>query len=193
MWLSDKKGNKEKKESEEKSGSVQTDEVYLKIAEIITNNDMEVISEIKDGYANPQDYIQKHHERLSEYILDEEMKDCVLNKRWLMIDILEIHNYVCVRDWKDELEDFLYFLFQTKRAIAEGIEIDQSDSALSQDGDIPQWCKIVDEKLAEKNIVVGNIDTESDQYTLFLATKQELASLEECASTVNQIISCVSD
>lgn len=193
MWFFGKKCDKEKKEPENKFNPVQTDEMYLKIAEILTNNDAEVISEIKEGYAYPQNYIEKHHERLAEYMMDEEMKGCVLNKWWLMVDTLEIHNYVCVRDWKDELEDFLYFLSQTKRATAEGIEIDQLSSALSQDGDIAQWCKIIDGKLTEKNLVVGNIDTESDQYTLFLVTKQELASLEECASSVNQIISRVSD
>ena len=33
--------------------------------------------------------------------------------------------------------------------------------------DILQWCSRLDEKLAERNLVVGNIDTESDAYAVF--------------------------
>ena len=31
-----------------------------------------------------------------------------------MVDTLEKYNYVCERDWKDEFEDFIYFLSNLK-------------------------------------------------------------------------------
>lgn len=86
MWIFGKK----------RSNPAQMDEKYFEIAGMITNQDPEVMSEMK------------------EYAID---------KWWLMIDILEQHNYICTRDWKDELQDFLHFLFQTKRAVSENIEI----------------------------------------------------------------------
>lgn len=195
MWPFGRKKSDLQKEPEKKFDIVQMDEAYFKIAEIITKNDTEVMREIKESFANPQDYQEKHDERLSNcYMLNEkERKAFVLNRWMLMIDILERYNYVCSRDWKDELDDFLYFLFHTKRAVSEQLEGDRFKLVLSQEGDIPQWSTIINGKLAEKNLVVGYIGTDSDSYIVFLCSKQELACLEECASAVNQVICRLKD
>lgn len=177
----------------ENSNPAGMDEKYFEIVRIITNDNAEVMEEIKEGFIYPQKYIEKHYEHLSQdYMLnDKEIKNYTMDKWRLMVDLLEQHNFVCIRDWKDELQDFLYFLFQTKRAVSENLEKDKLNlnSILSEEGNLSQWSGIIDEKLTDKNLVIGHIDTDSDQYTLFLCTRQELASLKECASSVGHIIS----
>ena len=87
----------------------------------------------------------------------------------------------------------MYFLCQTKRAVSENITFDESDSAFSEDDDISIWNALIDDKLAEKNLVVGNIDTDSDQYTLFICTVEELILLKEYSSVINHRIDFAKD
>ena len=170
-------------------------EKCLKIAEIISNKDIDIMQDLRESFESPKMYIDKYHEHLSEdYMLNEkEMKDFAADKWMLMVDILELHGYICSRDWKDELQDFLYFLCQTKRAVSENITFDESDSAFSEEDDISIWSALIDDILAGKNLVVGNIDTDSDQYTLFICTVEELILLKEYSSVINHRIDFAKD
>ena len=193
MWLFEKKNNDTKKEQESNKITVSEqniEEICLKIAEIISGNDKNVMSELKESYANPQTYITKYHEHLSEdYMLDEdEMEDFVRDKWWMMTDILEIKEYVCKRDWKDELEDFLFFLSRTKRSVSENIKLDQLDLSFSENDSIPQWSELIDKELTNRNLAVGNIDMESDEYTVFLCAVKELETLKKYAHSINHKI-----
>ena len=190
MWLFGKKSNDVKKEQEsnETADSEQNiEEMCLKIAEIISGNDKSVISELREIYANPQTYIAKYHEQ--DYMFVEgKMNDFVCDKWWLMADILEIKEYVCKRDWKDELEDFLFFLSGTKRAVSENIKLDQLDVPFSESGSIPQWSELIDKELTNRNLAVGNINTESDEYTVFLCAVEELEALKKYAHSIDRKI-----
>ena len=195
MWLFGKKNNdiaKEQKSSVETVSEQSIEEMCLKIAEMISGNDKCVMTELKESYANPQAYIAKYHEHLSgDYMLEEnEMEAYVSDKWWLMTDLLEIKEYVCKRDWKDELEDFLYFLSETKRAVSENIRLDELDLPFSEEGDIPEWSALIDKELTNKNLAVGNIETESDEYTVFLCAVDVLERLEKCAGAMNHKITC---
>ncbi|MDE7205864.1 MAG: hypothetical protein K2N90_01655 [Lachnospiraceae bacterium] len=193
MWNFGKKNNDVKGEQESSVGTVSEqsiEEMCLKIAEMISGNDRGIIAELKESYANPQAYIAKYHEHLSEdCMFDEiEMEAYVSDKWWLMTDLLEIKEYVCKRDWKDELEDFLYFLSETKRAVSENVRLDKLDLPFSEEGDIAEWSALIDKELTSKNLAVGNIDTESDEYTVFLCAVDELERLEKCAGAMNHKI-----
>jgi len=193
MWPFGKNNNDVKKEQEsnEKTISEQTiEEMCLKIAEIISENDKSVMIELKESYANPQTYIAKYHEHLAEdYMLGEDkMEDFVRDKWWLMTDILEIQEFVCKRDWKDELQNFLYFLSGTKRAVSENIRLDKLALPFSEDDDILRWSELIDKELINRNLAVGNIDTDSDEYTVFLCEVDELEVLGKCADTIGHKI-----
>ena len=62
---------------------------------------------------------------------------------------------------------------------------------LPQEGNIPEWSRLLEQKLAEKGLVVGYLGTEGDEYTVFFTTWKELALLERCASSIHQVISAV--
>lgn len=145
---------------------------------------------MREGLFEPLSYIKKHRDYLREnYMLgDAETKAYVEDKWQLMTDILETYGYVCTRDWKDELQDFLYFLFRTKAAKAEDICVNSTEWPLPEEGDIPLWCELIDDKLAAKNLAVGCIDTDSDEYTLFICSNEALIALKKVALSINRKI-----
>ena len=166
------------------------DENYLEIARIITENDIEVQSEMRESFRDPQGYAARHIERLlEEYGMDEEeIRDAAADHWWLMTDILESYGYVCTRDWKDELEDFLHFLFRTKRAVSLGLSTTGLKTEFSEKDSIPEWSRQLDAEFSEKGIAVGNIDTDSDSYTVFFCTKKEMELLKKLASETGHAV-----
>ena len=103
-----------------------------------------------------------------------------------MVDILEEHNFVCERDWKDEKEDFAYFfgnLVGTKRF---GLELDPG--WLDEDGDIEQWCGILNEKWAPHQCCAGAININSDSFVLFPCPLSQLEQLKKLAETTDYSI-----
>ena len=165
----------------------------LEIARVITQSDSEVLSELQEALAAPERYLEREKERLQALYprSEEELKRCAADPWWLMREILEQYQFVCTRDWKDEREDFLTFLFETRRAKAEGLLLDSNFFDFPQEGNIPEWSRLLEQKLAEKGLVVGYLGTEGDEYTVFFTTWKELALLERCASSIHQVISAV--
>lgn len=86
--------------------------------------------------------------------------------RWLaLVDILEVNGYVCERDWKDELEDFVYFIGNVKGVKSKELPI--VSEWFSEDDAVADWCKVMDEKWKDKGVCVAAIDIESDSYVFF--------------------------
>lgn len=197
MWLFGKKKHQEAPQGNpmETVISQQEQEAYFEIVKQIAPHDPEVLHELREGFSNSEKYVGQHRERLQEegWLEHEKVLECVQDPWWLMLDILQRYGYVCVRDWKDEWQDFRFFLCQTKRAQQEGIQIEASDPDFLEQGDISEWCRQLDEKLTERNLVVGNIDTESDAYAVFFCTREELDSLRQSASLLHQKIDFAKD
>lgn len=80
-----------------------------------------------------------------------------------LICILEANGYVCERDWKDELEDFVYFLGNLQNTKAYGLTVDPA--WFRPEGDIVEWCTILRKKWGR--YVVAAFDINSDSYVLF--------------------------
>ena len=171
------------------------EENYLEIARIITENDAEVLAEMRESFMDSRGYAVRHSARLlEEYGMDEdELRNAAADHWWLMTDILELHGYVCTRDWKDELQDFLYFLFQTKRAVSEGLSMTGLETEFSENDSIPVWSRLLGERLSGRRLVVGNIDTDSDSYTVFFCTEEEMELLKKTASETGHTITCAQD
>lgn len=192
MWLFGKKNHQTPEEPEKKPEPAQLEEPYLTIAATITQNDAAVLADMQEGFADPQGFLEKHYEYLPE-AMQQLMNDWTTDKWWLLSDILERHNYICKRDWKDELQDFLGFLFQTRRAVQEKLELDQLSYGLLPEGEIPEWSALLDERLKEKDLVVGNLVQDADEYAVFLCTPREMEILQECAATIDQTICCAKE
>lgn len=157
---------------------------FVKIAEIITNGDLEVLSEIKKISEDSERYLDENEDILDEWFFTEDDTDEEELKLMLFTTVLENHNYLCSRDWKDEKEDFVYFLQNLKEVKKNNLPIDED--LLDEDGGIGEWCTILDEKWESLGFCVGDIAPwPSDSYHLFLCKLQDLEELRNLADSAD--------
>ena len=169
------------KDSEEKKG-------LMAIGEAISSGDSAVMAEIEKCVKDTEAYFEENEERFEERgIEQEDAEDDAEEVRWIaLVDILEVNGYVCERDWKDELEDFVYFLGNLKGTKSRELPIDSE--WFDEDDDVARWCEILDEKWADKGVCVAAIDIESDSYVLFPYEVKKLSELSELAETLERRI-----
>ena len=100
--------------------------------------------------------------------------------QWLgMVDILIKNNYVCERDYKDELEDFLYFVQELKGIKSNDLTLEED--WFEENADITDWCSIIDSKWASEGMCIAAIDIDSDSYVIFPCKINVLQNLQEYA------------
>ena len=102
------------------------------------------------------------------------------------MDILEEHGWVCDRDWKAELEDFLFFPQNLKGYQALQLTLDPD--WFDEDDDIPAWCDVLMEKWAAQGVRIATIGIDSDSYVLFPATAPQFDELQILAGEIGQCI-----
>lgn len=85
------------------------------IAAIISENDSIVIKKISNCLANIEAYYNEHADTFLQRGIEKFDKISLREIQWIsMVDILIENLYVCERDWKDELDDFIYFVRELK-------------------------------------------------------------------------------
>jgi len=153
----------------------------LEIAEIISCQDALVGKEVKECAADVKAYFTAHTELFEEWGV-RDCSDEATIVRLAMVHFLEQGNYVCVRDWKDEKEDFVYFVQNLNGFQERGLSLEED--WLDEDDNISVWSEILDEKWEEKGSCLGAIDLESDCYVLFVCTRDTLERLQELAGRI---------
>ena len=161
----------------------------IEIARIISGGDEEVLQDVTSCAQDPKGWFAAHQERYEERgVVDD--PDDLDQVQWLgLVDILEERGWVCDRDWKDELEDFSYFLQNLKGFQALGLELDES--WFDEDEDIPAWCTVLTEKWRSQEVRVAAININTDSYVLFPTTYAHLDELQKLAGKIGQCIDCV--
>lgn len=169
------------KSSDEKKGLVA-------IGKAISTDDKVVTAEIEKCVTDTEAYFEENEERFGERGMEpEDMEEDVEEVRWIaLVDILEVNGYVCERDWKDELEDFVQFVGNLKGTKSRELPIDLE--WFDEDGDVAEWCKVLDAKWADKGVCVAAIDIESDSYVLFPYEVGKLGELCELAEALERRI-----
>jgi hypothetical protein len=155
------------------------------IARIISSGDEAVLRDITACTEDPASWFTAHQNRYEERGVDS-VGDLDL-VQWLgLVDILEEHGWVCERDWKDELEDFSYFLQNLHGFQKLGLELDPD--WLDEDEDISAWCGVLTEKWAVQGVRIAAIGIDSDSYVLFPATAPQFDELQRLAGEIDQCI-----
>ena len=158
------------------------------IARIISSGDEAVLRDITACTEDPASWFTAHQNRYEERGVDS-VGDLDL-VQWLgLVDILEEHGWVCERDWKDELEDFSYFVQNLHGFQKLGLELDPD--WLDEDEDIPAWCGILTEKWSAQGVRMAAIDIDSDSYVLFPVSSARFAGLQKLAEGIGQHIDYV--
>ncbi len=158
------------------------------IATLISTGDEAVSADISACTSDPVAWFQAHEDRYMERGVTS--ADDLELVQWLgLVDILEEHGWVCERDWKDELEDFSYFVQNLHGFQQLGLELDPD--WLDEDEDIPTWCGILTEKWSAQGVRMAAIDIDSDSYVLFPVSSARFAGLQKLAEGIGQHIDYV--
>lgn len=163
------------------------DEVLLKIAELISFNDRKIVKELEVILEDFHNYLRKNSN--FNYSFDEinylSTKEKIELKVVAMVLLLNKSGYICYLDWKCELEDFkIFFDVIKKLGIDENI-YNFNRLKLNEDDDIEVWSKEFNKFFSKKGIFIGNINTNSDSYSIFPTTKKSLEELRELGDKID--------
>lgn len=163
------------------------DEVLLKIAEIISFNDRKIVKELELILEDFHNYLRKNSN--FNYSFDEinylSTKEKIELKVVAMVLLLNKSGYICYLDWKCELEDFkIFFDVIKKLGIDENI-YNFNRLKLNEDDDIEVWSREFNKVFSKKGIFIGNINTNSDSYSIFPTTKKSLEELRELGDKID--------
>ena len=154
------------------------------ITAIISGNDSSVLEKVKDCLRYTESYFKEYANAFSERGI-EEFDDLPLRElqRIAVVDILAENLYVCERDWKDEIDDFLYSVGELKGTKEQALPL--KTEWFDSDGDISEWSAIIDGKWKSFGMCLAGIDIESDSYVLFPCKIDKLNELETLAKVVS--------
>ena len=157
----------------------------VEIAALISGEESAVLQSVTSCAENPQGWFESHREQYSQRcVMSSEDTDLV---QWLgLVDILAEHGWVCERDWKDELEDFSYFVQNLHGFQKLGLEL--NPDWLDEDEDISAWCDVLTEKWAAQGVRIATIGIDSDSYVLFPAAVPQFDELQRLAGEIGQCI-----
>lgn len=163
------------------------DEVLLKIAELISFNDRKIVKELEVILEDFHNYLRKNSN--FNYSFDEinylSTKEKIELKVVAMVLLLNKSGYICYLDWKCELEDFkIFFDVIKKLGIDENI-YNFNSLKLNEDDDIEVWSREFNKVFSKKGIFIGNINTNSDSYSIFPTTKKSLEELRELGDKID--------
>lgn len=180
-----RKTEKTDEQSRKPDGNGRRHPPLLEIARLISDGDQEVMAEAAECVSDPKRYFEVHIEQYEERGAED--SDDLELIQWLgLVDILEGRGWVCERDWKDELEDFLYFMGNLTGMTSNRLPLERA--WFDSQGDIRQWCQILDEKWAPREACAAALDMDSDSYVLFPCKKSDLEELKACAAAIGRRI-----
>ncbi|WP_300344678.1 DUF6630 family protein, partial [Fusobacterium sp.] len=163
------------------------DKILLKIAEILSSNDRKIIKKLELILEDFYKYLKNNENfyYISNNINSISQKEMINLKVVAIVLLLSENGYICYLDWKCELEDFEMIIDVMKKiSIDENIyTLDKLN--LNEDDDIEVWSKELNKILSEKDIFIGNIDTNSDSYSIFPISKENLEKLRELGNKIN--------
>ena len=137
----------------------------LEIAAEISGNDKKVLKELEYCVQDTEGYFEKYAERFEERGIEDYEDADEDELQWIaMIDVLCEYEYVCECDYKEDLEDFLFHMKQLKGVKEKQLSV--KEEWFDEDGDVEDWCLILDEKWLAVGMGVRTIDLDSDSYVL---------------------------
>lgn len=178
------------KPSVKKDETSYADKILLKIARILSFNDGKILKKLELILEDFNSYLRND---INFRYIDNEInalsnREKIELKVVAMILLLSENGYICYLDWKCELEDFqMIFNVMKKVGIDENI-CNIKDLILDEDDDIEIWSKKFNKVFNKKDIFIGNIDTNSDSYSIFPINKENLKKLRELGNKIGMKI-----
>ena len=183
------------KPSVEKDETSYADKILLKITEILSFNNREVVKKLELILEDFNKYLRndinfRYFDDEINALSDKEkikLKKIEL-KIVAMILLLSENGYICYLDWKCELEDFQMISDVMKKVGIDENICNIEDLNLDEDDDIEIWSEEFNKVFSKKDIFIGNINTSSDSYSIFLINRKNLEKLRELGNRINMKI-----
>ena len=157
------------------------EKLLINIAASISYNDSTVISEMEECIADTKKYFKNHCEHYEARGIKN--ADDIGMVRWFtLVDILIHQGYVCELNWKCGREGFLYFIKKNLLVQSEGLLV--NEEWLNEDGNITEWCHILDEQWKTLEICIAAIEIEGWNYVIFPFRIKALGVLEDFAERI---------
>lgn len=195
---------------------MEREEVLLKIAQLISNNDSDVIIEVEECIDDIQKYVATHLEEYEDRSMTLE-DDSEEDLQWLgMVNCLIRNNYVYETDDNVQITEFGWELKNLCSFKEYGLSLDSKfldvdygvdrydineddeevfdydeEEDFIEDDNIIGWCKYLDNKWADENVCIGMININSDSYIIFPIDCDVLEELEDLADSIDRHISSV--
>ncbi|MGT2736515.1 DUF6630 family protein [Streptococcus orisratti] len=170
-----------KKKPQEAASSKRIDqEIYRKIAELLTK-DPTILSNLELCFASPQRYLDKYAERYDERGIGSQDSEATIV--WLgLTDELLAGEQIIELDWQAELPDFLMSI----KILADRYQLSLETDWFKEEDSIPVWCHTLDDKWAELGFCVGAMAIDSDSYVMFVCPSETLRKLMTLGQKINQ-------
>lgn len=195
---------------------MEREEVLLKIAQLISNNDSDVIIEVEECIDDIQKYVATYLEEYEDRSMTLE-DDSEEDLQWLgMVNCLIRNNYVYETDDNVQITEFGWELKNLCGFKEYGLSLDSKfldvdygvdrydineddedvfdydeEEDFIEDDNIIGWCKYLDNKWADENVCIGMININSDSYIIFPIDCDVLEELEDLADSIDRHISSV--
>lgn len=195
---------------------MEREEVLLKIAQLISNNDSDVIIEVEECIDDIQKYVATHLEEYEDRSMTLE-DDSEEDLQWFgMVNCLIRNNYVYETDDNVQITEFGWELKNLCGFKEYGLSLDSKfldvdygvdrydineddedvfdydeEEDFIEDDNIIGWCKYLDNKWADENVCIGMININSDSYIIFPIDCDVLEELEDLADSIDRHISSV--
>ncbi len=150
-------------------------EPYKRLARRLTRDEA-LLQELFACFENPTEYYTLHRGELEERSISSEDNRGIC---WLtLVNRMEDAGLFCELDWKEELSEFIGWMEQ----LAESRGLPVQPEWFSEEGEIPDWCAVLEEKWRPYGYLVGGVDIDSDSYVLFPCPCGEFEELKALAA-----------
>ena len=157
-------------------------EVYKELVKTISD-DKDFLQNMDRCFCHPREYFKDNADRYEERGITN--RDAIDTFVWIALTDELLESGAAIElDWKEEKEEFLSSI----EGLANEKDLVVDDVLLDDEGDIPSWCKELDDRWMKDGYCVAGIDIDSDSYVLFICKTDNLRKLTELAKSINHRI-----
>ena len=157
-------------------------EVYKELVKTMSD-DKDFLQNMDRCFCHPREYFKDNVDRYEERGITN--RDAIDTFVWIALTDELLESGAAIElDWKEEKEEFLSSI----EGLANEKDLVVDDVLLDDEGDIPTWCKELDNKWMKDGYCIAGIDIDSDSYVLFVCKTDKLKRLAELAKSINHRI-----
>ena len=157
-------------------------EVYKELVKTMSD-DKDFLQNMDRCFCHPREYFKDNVDRYEERGITN--RDAIDTFVWIAVADEMLESGIATElDWKEEKDEFLSSIEE----LANENNLVVDDSMLDDEGDIPSWCKELDDRWMKDGYCIAGIDIDSDSYVLFICKTDNLKKLTEFAKSINHRI-----